>query len=52
MDFKPLYLTLFNALTDAIRCLDQQDPEEARRILIQAQQDAEEQYLSEEEPAP
>ena len=50
MDYKKLYLTLFNALTDAIDCLDRQDSEAARAILIQAQQQAEELYLDQAEP--
>ncbi len=43
------YSLLFNAVTDALEQLDRQNIISARDILIRAQQDAEEAYLSEEE---
>ena len=53
MDYKPLYLTLFNCLTDALRCLDHGDPDGAKAILIRAQQQAEQYYIeADPEPAP
>lgn len=46
--YEKMYLKLFNAVTDAIRLM----PEEqsvAREILIKAQQDCEELYIEAEE---
>ena len=42
MDFKKLYFTLFNTLSDAVEQIDTHDYEEARLLLIHAQQEAEE----------
>jgi len=50
MDYQKLYLTLFNAFTDAMEQLDQQNYGMAREILIKAQQQAEEAYMQESEP--
>ena len=50
MDYQKLYLTLFNAFTDAVEQLDQQNYGMAREILIKAQQQAEEAYMRESEP--
>ena len=41
VDYKKMYLTLFNATEDAINAL-----ENVRQALIQAQQDCEEMYVS------
>ena len=47
MDNFPKYYTrLFNGVTDAIDALQKQKYAEAQMILIRAQQDAEEMYLS------
>ena len=43
--FKQMYLLLFNRITDAIEALQRGDIEEARTILIRAQQDSEELYI-------
>ena len=43
--FKQMYLLLFNRITDAIEALQRGDIEEARTILICAQQDSEELYI-------
>ena len=49
MDYKPLYLLLFNAATDALEQLDAQNYGDARDILIAAQQKAEELYINSED---
>mgnify|MGYP000562402696 FL=1 len=41
VDYKKMYLTMFNATEDAINAL-----ENVRQALIQAQQDCEELYIS------
>ena len=41
------YTILFNAVTDAIRLLAEEKAENAKALLIAAQQNAEEIYLSE-----
>ena len=46
MDFKKLYFTLFNTLSDAVEHINPHDYEEARRLLIHAQQEAEECYIT------
>lgn len=40
-----LYFYLFNSITDAIRLLEEDNPEQALALLIQAQMQAEERYL-------
>ena len=45
MDFKKLYFTLFNTLSDVVEQIDTHDYEEAR-LLIHAQQEAEECYIT------
>lgn len=52
MDYKKMYLTLFNALTDAIEQLERADYGSAREILIRAQQQTEEIFIESEDPAP
>lgn len=49
MDYKPLYLLLFNATTDALEQLDAQNYGDARDVLIAAQQKAEEIYINSED---
>ena len=46
MDFKKLYFTLFNTLSDAVEHINTHDYEEARLLLIHAQQEAEECYIT------
>ena len=46
MDFKKLYFTLFNTLSDAVEHINTHDYEEARLLLIHAQQEAEECYIA------
>ena len=48
MDYKKLYYHLFNAVTDAIQAMEQQNYGQATALLIVAQQEAEEMYISEE----
>lgn len=45
MDYQSLYYKLFNACTDALHNLEQQNFGQAKDRLIAAQQEAEEQYL-------
>ena len=52
-DYRKLYHLLFNAITDALENIEAGEPETARFLLIRAQQQAEEQYLTaEDDPAP
>ena len=44
--YKEIYLLLFNAITDALHEMERQNCAAAKDILIQAQQDAEELYIS------
>jgi len=46
--YKELYYHLFNRITDALQQLQGQNYGTAASILIQAQQDAEEHFLSDE----
>ena len=46
-DFKKMYLTLFNAITDALAFLNRGDVLAAKQILITAQQETEEMYINE-----
>ena len=45
IDYKKMYITLFNRITDAIERLDKLDPVGAKEILISAQQQTEEMYI-------
>lgn len=47
--FQRMYLLLFNRITDAIEVIERGDAAEAKAVLIRAQQDAEELYLSADE---
>lgn len=49
--YKKLYTRMFNAATDALRALEQGNILEAKVILTEAQQRAEEDYISTEETA-
>ena len=49
MDAEKRYYLLFNRITDAIAELEELNIGKAKKILIQAQQDAEEAYLEEGE---
>ena len=51
MDYQKMYLTMFNAVTDALEELEKLNVGRAEEILRQAQQSAEEQYLQQEETA-
>ena len=44
--YKKMYLILFRAITDVLKLLETGNVWDARRLLIQAQQDAEEFYIS------
>ncbi len=44
--YKKPYLILFNAITDSLEKMNESDFCEAKRLLIQAQIDAEEEYVS------
>lgn len=46
-DYKALYFKLFAAMADAVELLEEQDYGSARRLLIAAQQEAEENCISE-----
>ena len=46
-DYQTMYLHLFNAVTDAIESIEQQNYGAAKEQLIHAQQEAEEIYISE-----
>lgn len=45
INYQQLYVTLFNAITDALRKIDTLEIAEAKQLLIQAQQKAEQLYL-------
>lgn len=45
-NYKGLYLHAFNRITDAINALSANRADEARDILIRAQQECEELYIS------
>ena len=47
-DYQKLYTTLFNAITDALEQMDALEIAKAKRILIEAQQMTEEQYINTE----
>jgi len=48
VDYQKLYALMFNAATDALRALEQQNYGQTREILRSAQIAAEEQYLAED----
>jgi len=45
-EYRKPYLILFNAITDALKKLENDDFEEAEKLLIQAQIDAEEAFIT------
>lgn len=45
-DYHQLYYLLFNKITDALEALEHQNYGTARNLLIQAQQEAEEQFIA------
>ncbi len=45
-DYQKMYLTLFNAITDALAQIEKQNYGDARSTLITAQQKAEEMYIT------
>lgn len=47
-DFKKLYFQLFGALADAVEAMEASDFAASKEILIRAQQEAEEEYISAE----
>ena len=47
--YKQLYHMIFNAMTDTIEALENQNYGRALQIMKKAQQDAEEQFLDSEE---
>ena len=50
-EYKRMYLVLFHAATDALTAMEQQNYGLAAQFLRRGQQEAEEIYLSEEEPS-
>ena len=44
-DYQKLYTLLFNAITDAVELLDEENLQEAKSLLIDAQQKAEDMYI-------
>lgn len=48
-DYKSLYFRLFAAAADAVAALERLDIGTAKELLVRAQQEAEEQYLTEED---
>ncbi len=47
-DYEKMYHLLFNAITDALEQIEQQNFGSAKNLLIAAQQEAEEIYMSAE----
>ena len=52
MMYDKMYTRLFNAVTDALEEMAQQNFGAARQLLVQAQQDCEELYLDAADTAP
>lgn len=48
-NYQKEYFILFNAITDALRQLEEQNLGAAKKLLMTAQQQAEEHFLSEKE---
>ena len=44
-DYEKLYFYLFNRMTDVLECIEKNDYEQAKEIIIKAQQEAEELYM-------
>lgn len=49
IDYEAMYFQLFNAMTDVLTQLEQQNYGQAKQLLILAQQRAEQVYLDAEE---
>ncbi|NMA25656.1 MAG: hypothetical protein GX936_08325 [Clostridiales bacterium] len=49
LDYERLYRIMFNGITDAVECMEQDDYERAKETLIRAQQAAEEYYMTADE---
>ena len=49
MAYKKLYFHLFNAVTDALQAIEQQNYGQAAALLVTAQQETEEMYMDEDE---
>ena len=47
--YRKMYYTLFNAITDALEAMEQQNYGQARRLLIAAQQQSEEIFMDSDE---
>ena len=47
-DFEKLYFHLFGVLADAVEAIETENYEEAKKLLIAAQQNAEEEYVEAE----
>lgn len=45
-DYQEMYLTLFRAVTKAVELLDGNEAAQARALLVRAQQETEELYIS------
>lgn len=45
-DYQEMYLTLFRAVTKAVELLDGNEAARARALLVRAQQETEELYIS------
>lgn len=43
--YKHMYFHLFNAITDALQCIDANNKEQARKILMEAQRWGEDTYI-------
>ena len=48
-DYKTMYFHLFVATAEAVDALDEKKPETAKAILMEAQRQAEEDYISAED---
>ena len=49
--YRKMYYTLFNAVTDALEAMEQQNYGQARELLMAAQQQSEEIFMDSEEEA-
>ena len=47
--YRKMYVQLFNAITDALFCMEQQNYGQARALLVDAQQQSEELFMDGEE---
>ena len=48
VDYQKMYYRLFNAITDALEAMSRGELAQASSLLMQAQQDTEEEYISAE----